>query len=357
MKTEIENLNIPDLTVSELIDKLCVMYTNAIKKKTPFKKIFTPFLWGSPGIGKSNGVYQLAERLEKLVGKKVHIEDVRLVLFSPVDLRGVPMADEHREFTNWLKPKIFDMNDSEDYINILFLDELSSAPPKVQSAAYQICLDRKIGEHKLPDNCIVIAAGNHVADQFVSHKMQKALCNRLMHFNIKSDYAIWRKWAVENGISQKVIAFLGFDNTRLCVDPDTYDLAYCTPRSWECVSTLLNTVSDNPEEIHHLIAACVGRDAAVEFECFCEGVLKMPDINAILAGVCYDYPKSYDVLYALISALVAKMDSMGKSLSAEQFRNVCNYVSRLPKDFETLFKMDVRAVSGLRGHLNGGKNG
>ena len=86
--------------------------------------------------------------------------DVRLLLFNPVDLRGIPAANADRTLAVWLKPKIFQMDESENVLNLLFLDEISAAPPSVQAAAYQITLDRMVGEHRLPENCIVIAAGD-----------------------------------------------------------------------------------------------------------------------------------------------------------------------------------------------------
>ena len=102
------------------------------------------------------------------------------------------------------------MDPSDDIVNILFLDEISAAPQSVQAAAYQITLDRVVGEHKLPDNCIIIAAGNRVTDKSVSFKMPKALANRLCHFEIQSDFDSWRDWAVKNGINQKVLGFISF---------------------------------------------------------------------------------------------------------------------------------------------------
>ena len=109
------------------------------------------------------------------VAEEVNITDVRLLLFNPIDLRGIPVADQRRQFAVWLKPKIFKMNGTEDYVNILLLDEISAAPQSVQAAAYQITLDRKVGEHALPKNCIVIAAGNRVTDKSVAYQMPKAL--------------------------------------------------------------------------------------------------------------------------------------------------------------------------------------
>ena len=70
----------------------------------------------------------------------------------------------------------------------------------VQAAAYQITLDKKIGEHKLPSNCIVIAAGNRVTDKSVAYQMPKALANRLLHMEIEADFTSWNSWAVNAGI-------------------------------------------------------------------------------------------------------------------------------------------------------------
>lgn len=347
MSDEIKALNIPNVTVSETVYKLAELYANAIREGIALHKLPTPFLWGAAGVGKSDGVYQLAGLIEQKATKKVKVTDVRLLLFSPIDLRGVPVADEHKEFTHWLKPKIFDMDADKDTINILFLDELSAAPQSVQAAAYQICLDRKIGEHILPENCIVIAAGNRVTDQSVSYKMPKALCNRMMHFNIKTDYDAWKAWAVQNDISDKVIAFLGLDNSRLCVEPESSDLAYATPRSWAFVSTLLHTVSEAPESIHSLIAACVGNATALEFEAFCRGALRMPSVREIMNGKCSDYPKTHDVLYALISALVFALKEKKEELTQAEIENVCSYVLHLPRDFLMSFMKDIRSIAGI----------
>ena len=83
------------------------------------------------------------------------------------------------------------MDESENVLNLLFLDEISAAPPSVQAAAYQITLDRMVGEHRLPENCIVIAAGNRVTDKSVVYNMPKALANRLCHFEVAVDAAAW----------------------------------------------------------------------------------------------------------------------------------------------------------------------
>jgi len=342
-----ENMNIPEQSISTVVERLTQLYTGAVENKIPFKKIPTPFLWGPAGVGKSEGVYQLAENIGRITKKETKVTDVRLLLFSPVDLRGVPFADAERKFTNWLMPKIFDMDDSESVVNILFLDELSAAPQSVQAAAYQISLDRKIGEFSLPSNCIVIAAGNRTTDMSVAYKMPKALCNRLMHFCITGSYDKWRAWAQSHGISDKIIAYLAFDNSRLCVEPESSDLAFCTPRSWVFVSTLMNACGDNPEDIHDLIAACVGSDTAIEFEAFCKGYVNMPPVEDVVKGRCKVFPKTHDIMYAMVSSLVSLIIDRGEELTIDELNNICDYATGLPKDFCMSFMKDINRIKGM----------
>lgn len=340
MKTEI-NINIPSINIAEAKNNLAMIYIGAIIKGEKLKNIPAPFLWGPPGVGKSASVYQLAEEIEKQSGKRVVVTEVRLLLYSPVDLRGVPVADSKKEFTNWLKPRIFDLDSGDDCVNILFLDELSAAPQSVQAAAYQICLDRKIGEFELAQNTIVIAAGNRTCDSSISYKMPKALANRLLHFDILADFATWRNWAVKNNISDKIISYLAFSPERLCAEPQGSELAYPTPRSWAFVSSLLTMTGKEPDEIAQLIAGCVGEDTALEFIEFCKGNLKLPDINEIFRGVCKEKPTSYDGLYALTSKLTREILNRAEEISDVEIENVCKYMLGVPNDFMTSFILDI----------------
>jgi hypothetical protein len=270
-----KNIGSLALTVNQMVDQLSHAYVSLINSNIPLKRFPSVMLWGPPGVGKSQGIRQVAKQIEEKTDKRVHITDVRLLLFNPVDLRGIPTANADKTLAIWLKPQIFQMDSSPEVVNILFLDEISAAPQSVQAAAYQITLDRTVGEHKLPDNCIVIAAGNRTTDQSVSYKMPKALCNRLMHFNIVTDFEGWRAWAIKNDIDPKIIGFLGFDNSRLCAEPDSSELAFCTPRSWSFVSTVLSACEDTDTDTFDLIASCIGNDAeAREGLKKCTGMLR-----------------------------------------------------------------------------------
>lgn len=345
---ENKNLNIPNITIGEAVETLSLLYSNAILNNVDLKGLPTPFLWGPAGVGKSEAVIQLADTLKRQTGREPVITDVRLLLFSPVDLRGVPVADAEKKFCNWLMPKIFEMNSDIDYINLLFLDELSAAPQSVQAAAYQICLDRRIGEHKLPDNCIVIAAGNRTTDQSVSYKMPKALCNRLMHFNIETNYKAWHKWAIANDIDSRIIGYLAFDNSKLCVEPESGDMAYPTPRSWSFVNNLLKTVDDDVEKLHLLISACVGVDAALEFESWVKMFKDLPNVDEVIKGRCTRYPTTHDALMAFSASILTAIRSNRQRITAEELENVCAYVKKFPTDFAMSLYSDLNAMEDIR---------
>ena len=168
-----KTLNIPSMNVGKAVEKLSQAYSTVIKNRLPIKTMPSVMLWGPPGVGKSQAIRQIAKEIEYSTGKAVKVTDVRLLLFNPIDLRGIPTSNADKTLAIWLKPQIFQMDSSDKIVNILFLDEISAAPQSVQAAAYQITLDRVVGEHRLPDNCIVIAAGNRTTDKSVAYKMPR----------------------------------------------------------------------------------------------------------------------------------------------------------------------------------------
>ena len=265
MKSEINNTlhdpTIPNLSVSDAVELLAENYIKLIENHLQLRLFPSTMLWGPPGVGKSQAIREIAAEIEEKTKKKVHITDVRLLLFNPVDLRGIPTFNKDRTLAIWLKPKIFDMDTSDDVVNILFLDEVTAAPSSVQASAYQITLDRTVGEHELPDNCIVFLAGNRTSDRSVSNKMPKALSNRLMHIEIKADFLSFKRWAIKNHINEKVIGFLSFHTNYLNdFSTDNDFLAYATPRTWEMVSNILNHIST----VINDFSFCIGNKTAIQ---------------------------------------------------------------------------------------------
>ena len=339
----IESTNMTVLSIDKALEHLWEAYVTVINDGLSVTILPSVMLWGPPGVGKSQGVKQLAKEIEISTGKKVHVTDVRLLLFNPIDLRGIPTSNTDKTLAVWLKPKIFHMDESPDVINILFLDELSAAPPSVQAAAYQITLDRTVGEHKLPDNCIVIAAGNRVTDKSVAFKMPKALANRMCHLDIKEDFDSWKKWAIGSGINRKVVGFLSFRPMYLMkFDSSNDDLAFTTPRSWEMVSNILNYVNEDVDMSYTLVAGCIGIGAAVEFRTWCAIYEKLPDIKAIFDGTYTQVPEQTDVMYAVVSSMVSYASKIKDDLG--KIANSIQYSHNLPPDFATILLKDYMAI-------------
>lgn len=334
---------IPTLSVEKTVEQLSESFSAVISSGISPNVLPSVMLWGPPGVGKSQAVRQIADRIKAKTGKKTVVTDVRLLLFNPIDLRGIPTADENKTEAIWLRPQIFRMDASRNTVNLLFLDEISAAPPSVQAAAYQIALDHTVGEHKLPDNCIVIAAGNRVTDKSVAYKMPKALANRLCHIEMESNFESWRKWAVGGGIHEKIIGFLSARNDLLMgFDASREDLAFPTPRSWEMVSRLLNATGIAPEKLHPLIAGCVGTGVAAEFRTWCRIYASIPRTEDIFAGKRVPVPKETDALYALISSMTVYAREHKNDLNA--IANSIVYALAMPSDYSAVLFKNYLAI-------------
>jgi hypothetical protein len=222
----------------------------------------TVFIWGSPGVGKSAVVHQVAKR------RTLPLRDVRALLLDPVDLRGLPYLSEGR--SKWATPDFL----PQDGAGVLFLDELNAAPPMVQASCYQLVLDRKLGEYTLPDGWSIVAAGNRDSDRAVTSRMPTPLRNRFVHLDFEVDMQEWSAWAIQAGIRPEVIAFLRFRPALLSAF-DRDNNAFPSPRSWEFVSRILNS-NPKPKIEHELIAGAVGTGAATEFSAFLSTFRSLP---------------------------------------------------------------------------------
>lgn len=348
-----KTMNIPGISVGTALEEMEKMYLSALGKGISLSAVPSVFLWGPPGVGKSESVKEMGVHIGNETGKKIRITEIRLLLFSPVDLRGVPFASADRQFTDWLRPRIFDLDVGEDTVNILFLDELSACTSAIQSAAYQIVLDRAVGEHRLPDNTIIICAGNRVTDRSVAYQMPSALANRLIHFDIRPDFDSWADWAAIHDIHPMVMGYLSFDRSKLYVDCDgDRDVAYATPRSWTFVSDMLKLMDvTETVDIHYLIAGAIGEGTAVEFESYVRVFRELPKTEDIFQGKPGTIlPKKRDALYAVISSLgaAALEKSRNQVLSQAELVNAVKYAVQFPMDYAAAFFRHLHSEQSVR---------
>jgi len=300
----------------------------AFKVKRPL------FLWGPPGIGKSELVEGIANDLNGLM------IDLRLGQMEPTDIRGIPFYNKDIGKMDWAPPvELPDEETAAQYpIVVLFLDELNSAAPSVQSAAYQLILNRRIGKYKLPDNVVMVAAGNRESDKGVTYRMPTPLANRFIHQEMKVDFASWQEWAVNNRIHKDVVGYLSFAKQDLYdFDAKSASRAFATPRSWTFVSQLLDE-GDDDDTTMNLIAGTVGEGLAVKFMAHKKVAGRMPNPADILSGKVKDLQvKEVSAMYSLVISMCYELKAAVESkVEDKKFHEMAdNFLGYMMKNFET----------------------
>ena len=293
------------------------------------------FLWGPPGIGKS----ELVEGITAELGG--FMIDLRLGQMEPTDIRGIPFYNKDTGKMDWAPPvELPDEETAAQYpIVVLFLDELNSAPASVQSAAYQLILNRRVGKYKLPDNVVMVAAGNRESDKGVTYRMPTPLANRFIHQEMKVDFASWQEWAVMNRIHKDVVGYLSFAKQDLYdFDAKSASRAFATPRSWTFVSQLLEDGNVDDDTVTNLVAGTVGEGLAVKFMAHRKVAGRMPDPVDILKGKVKDLNvKEVSAMYSLVISMCYELKAAveNKTPDKEFHEMADNFLGYMMKNFET----------------------
>jgi hypothetical protein len=299
-------------------------------------------LWGPPGVGKSQIVAQIAAR------HQAPMIDIRLSQMEPSDLRGIPFRSG--ETVEWAVPAMLPDARRHGPRGVLFLDEITSAPPSVSAAAYQLILDRRLGEYRVPDGWAIFAAGNRQGDRGVTYAMPAPLANRFSHFAFDVHLDDWAAWAYGNDIDDRLIGFLRFKPELLFdFDPASHmagEMAFPSPRSWEFAHRALQKFSSRPDLLAGALAACVGQAAGIECAAYIESLDRLPDIDAIVEGreaEGAEVPTEIDLQYAVAAALAGR--ALRAKVSPDRtlvWGRILDYATRLP-----LKEMGVMLVSDM----------
>jgi len=299
----------------------------AIQKKRPI------FLWGPPGIGKSDIVAQITDSLPNS-----HLIDIRLSLWEPTDIKGVPYFDSNIGKMVWGEPEeLPDEEFAAQYDNIVvFFDEMNSAAPAVQAAAYQLILNRRVGKYKLPDNVMIVAAGNREADKGVTYRMPAPLANRFVHIELGVNFDDWFDWAVDNKIHKDVVGYLQFAKQDLYdFDPKGASRSFATPRSWSFVSELLDD-NDDENTTTDLVAGCVGEGLAVKFMAHRKVAGNMPNPSDVLTGKVKELnTQEISAKYSLTVSLCYELKEASDAGDKKFDDKVNNFLRFAMDNFET----------------------
>ena len=285
------------------------------------------FLWGQPGVGKSQTIAEVARE------NQAGCIDFRLILCDPTDLRGLPFPIKDAngvERCIWITPDELPRENDLRFPSrgFLFFDDFVTAPPLTQAAAFQITISpHQLGPYRLPTGWVVVAAGNRMEDRSGAHRMPKALSNRFIHIDYEVNVDDWVDWALANNIDSKIISFIKFKPSLLhAFNPNSSEEAFATPRTWEMVNRQMGIfgkwVSDE------VVEGTVGKGAAAEFKAFMVLQSELPNIDRIFAGENY-VPEKVSLKYAVVSALATRP-------KPNQYDRLLEYSNYLPDEFAVL---------------------
>lgn len=285
------------------------------------------FLWGAPGIGKSALVSQIA------LARVLPLIDLRAVQLDPVDLRGLPSIANGRAV--WAIPSFLPDADRDGPEGILFLDELNAAPPLTQAACFQLILDRRLGDYRLPPGWRIVAAGNRQSDRSSAQRMPTALANRFAHIDVVPDIESFLVWASSVKLAPIVCAFLKLKEKLLHNMDGSDGRTFPSPRTWELASRLVGL----PDQLRLAsISSLVGAGPASEFDGFLRIWQSLPTIESIIRDpVNARLPTDASMYYAVAASLARKA-------TRANFAAILTYGARLPREFETV--ITAEAVKG-----------
>lgn len=306
--------------------------------RTMMSTDIVPFLWGAPGIGKSSIVKQLASELEW------DIIDLRLSLLNPVDLRGLPIVDKKSHTSEWLKPG-FLPTDSDKKPGILFLDEINLAHQSVQAAAYQLILDKKLGEYHFPKHWKIVAAGNREIDKANVYKISAPLANRFIHLNVIEDWKIWKKWAKNNGIRSEITNFIILRPNLFLQMPENNQKAFPSPRSWSFLSDTLNafnyTGGEPSEILMSVISGTIGDGPGKEFGAWL-AEFNLRDIEKLVEKFyetgSITLPKEQSVRYGIVRKVF--QDYVDKTITVATLEKFKSHLE--PEESEIVAQLEVK---------------
>lgn len=246
-----ETSDIPTVTLSEAKTLIsCLAHRQSI------------LLLSAPGVGKSDAVRQAADEAglecKSLLGTQI----------APEDVSGIPRIVGERSV--FCPPRILLPEDPKPFC--LFLDELPACSPDIQKAFYSLLLERRLGEHKLPEGTWVVAAGNRAEDRSLVRTLSAALVNRVLILQVKVDVHEWVAWAYKAGIRKDIISYILFNPMALQREIPSLPLPFSTPRAWASLAQSLDMVDAqgklNQKLLETMAYGCVSAEDAGMYAAF-----------------------------------------------------------------------------------------
>lgn len=250
-------------------------------------------IYGGPGLGKSEKIQQLADMMfgVRKPGQLPNVVDFRLADKEPSDVVGhqIPTEVDGKLRTVYALPDFWP--DDPDWEGFVFLDELLNAEPYLQNVAFQIMLDRRIGNYHFPKGAILVAAGNRDGDGGATHALIPALANRMMLVELYYDAKVFiEDYAIPNGIHSTIILMLKKEShlienyEKQCLDGGSP--SFTTPRTLVDASKVLyeldaGLITERQKAV--MLQGLVGKLTADRLSLYHRD-RTLPDIDGIMKG-------------------------------------------------------------------------
>jgi hypothetical protein len=307
-----------------------------------------PFLRGSPGVGKSSIISEIAK------DNNLKFIDFRLSQADPVDLNGFPTINQATQTASYVPMDIFpientplpDIYDPQGKVIgqyagwLLFLDEFNSASLAVQKATYKLVLDRMVGMHNLHKRVVMVCAGNLESDNAITSKLSTAMQSRLVHLELHTDPKEWTAWAGTAQIDHRITSFINFKPDALNMfeqlnKKNAIENTFPCQRTWEFVHRLIKNIPLLTNAHTELLGGAISKGMATEFIGFTKVFQDLPTIQDILNNpLTAKVPTDIGTVYAVTGLLASNADSInGKA--------ILSYASRLPTEFTVLTMQDA----------------
>ncbi len=281
-------------------------------------------LWGAPGTGKTSAITAMAE------GMGWPCETVIAAIREPSDFAGLPIvANGEVQFA----PPRWAQRLATQGRGVLFLDEISTAPPAVQAALLRVVLERVVGDLPLPDGVVVIAAANPPEQAADGWDLAAPLANRFCHLDWTVDAAAFTQGLV-NGFETPTVptlpenweddipytrgliaAFIGVRPGLVCELPSDAARAgrgWPSPRTWDMAARLwaaAGAAGASTEAETALLTGALGEGPGIELLMW-QLEMDLPDPEDVLANPdAFEVPERHDRAHAVLSSVAAAVAS------------------------------------------------
>lgn len=229
----------------------------------------TMMLWARHGIGKSSVIRQIGKEID------YRVIDIRLAQKEAIDITGMLYTFVHPELENMSvtsnhPPEWFASAVKKGKV-ILFLDEFNMARREVMNAVFELVLDRKLNNISLPDDVIVVCAGNpDEGDRYDVTPMSESLVDRLLHIKVTPDVDGWLDYAESKNCDPRILSFIRATPTAL-YHPNKLDEAFPvkikhSERTWlDRANAILGLGLDQDLQLE-LLCGALGAEIATLFD-------------------------------------------------------------------------------------------